>query len=268
MKPLEILSALLVVISSACAGDLSNYYFKHLQDDTNWIQTYGSAGKGSRTWEQLASTNHGISEISIERAGSIWGGPVYTFIARSDGTFEYLGYKGVERTGQFSGTISAWEFHQLARFIRDSGYVSFRNQYRVNATDLSTTYTSVVLDGKRKVISNYGDGGPTTLWAIEQLIDDLMRKAEWKLILPKAPKPVLPQVTRYDHDPVLRTAYLEFFSKGYSDAWEQKENLPPPGSADADKARTLGYADGMVAGRAARAQWFGTNSQDKVSERK
>ena len=46
-------------------------------------------------------------------------------------------------------------------------------------TDNPTTYTMVVMNGKRKTVSNYANAGPTKLWAIEQLIDDLMAKAKW-----------------------------------------------------------------------------------------
>jgi hypothetical protein len=66
----------------------------------------------------VESTNHGIVEIGIERCGSVWGGPVYTFIAKSDGTFHYKGEKQVERTGEYSGRIPVRQFHDLAKFIR------------------------------------------------------------------------------------------------------------------------------------------------------
>jgi hypothetical protein len=112
------------------------------------------------------------------------------------------------------------------------------------------------------VICNYASAGPATLWAIEQLIDGLMSKAQWVPGLPKPPDPELPRVTRYDHDPVLRAAYLEQFHKGYSDAWHKRESLPVVSpTSEADKARTLGYVEGAVAGRAARDKWSGTNSQ-------
>ncbi len=246
----------------AFAGEISDYYFKHAREKTNWVQKLIASSQRSSTREEAEPTNHGITEIGIEEAGSIWGGPTYTFIAKSDGTFHYYGDKDVERTGKYSGTIPIWQFNGLARFIRDSGYMSFEDEYRREITDCPTTFTTVVLNGKRKVISNYANAGPTTLWAIEQLIDGLMAKAEWKSVLPKAPEPVLPKVTRFDADPVLRRAYDESFRKGHSDAWEQKESLPVfSPTSETDKARTLGYADGMLAGRAAREKWFGTNTQ-------
>jgi len=44
--------------------------------------------------------------------------------------------------------------------------------------------------------------------------------------LPKAPEPVLPKVTQYDNDPVLRAVYLDAFQKAYFGAWEEKGTLP------------------------------------------
>lgn len=246
----------------ALGGEISDYYFQHSQENTNRIDQYTTSLNKSRSNQQVESTNHSITEIGIERSGCYGTCPIYTFVARSDGTFRYKGDKYVERTGEFSGTIPVWQFHALARFIADSGYMAFEDEYTRMVTDCATTFTSVVQKGKRKVISNYAEAGPTTLWAIEQLVDDLMAKAQWKEELPRAPEPVLPKVTRYDGDPILRKAYLDFFRKGYVDAWERKESLPIFGpTSDADKARVLGYGDGSVAGRSDRDKWFGTNAQ-------
>jgi hypothetical protein len=58
--------------------------------------------------------------------------------------------------------------------------MQFDDSYSREITDCATTYTMVVMNGKRKTISNYANAGPTKLWAIEQLIDDLMAKAKWE----------------------------------------------------------------------------------------
>jgi hypothetical protein len=36
-----------------------------------------------------------------------------------------------------------------------------------------------VLAGKRKLVKNYGDLGPTKLWAFQQAIDSLLTEVEW-----------------------------------------------------------------------------------------
>ena len=58
--------------------------------------------------------------------------------------------------------------------------MNLQRSYEKEATDLITVFTSVEMNGKKKVICDYGNSGPTKLWAIEQLIEDLMDDAEWK----------------------------------------------------------------------------------------
>jgi hypothetical protein len=133
----------------------------------------------SRTAAEVESTSHGISEIGIERTGCFGTCPEYTFIARSDGTFRYKGVDCVERKGEFTGRISLSFFHQLAQFIRDSGYLDLEPGYALPITDHPSVCTMVVMNGKRKTVRNYANAGPTKLWAIEELIDDMMRRAIW-----------------------------------------------------------------------------------------
>jgi len=167
-----IIAVLVAVSLFALGGEISDYHFKHTRDKL------GDYSK-SRSHDEVASTNHGITEIGIERSACYGTCPIYTFIIKSDGTFRYKGIKYVEREGESTGTVPVWYFHQLAQFIRDSGYTELQDGYRRAVTDNPTTYTMVVMNGKRKIISNYANAGPTKLWAIEQLIDDLMSKAKW-----------------------------------------------------------------------------------------
>ncbi len=171
MKTL-IITVLLTVNFPALGGEISDYHFKHARDK---LGDY----RKSRSHDEVASTNHGITEIGIERSPCYGTCPIYTFIIKSDGTFRYRGDKYVAREGEFAGTIPVWYFHQLAQFIRDSGYMELEDGYTRMVTDNPTTYTMVVMNGKRKTVSNYANAGPTKLWAIEQLIDDLMSKAKW-----------------------------------------------------------------------------------------
>jgi len=171
MKTLMI--AVVVTLSLiALGGEISDYHFKHARDK---LGDYGN----SRSSDEVASTNHGITEIGIERSPCFGPCPIYSLIIKSDGTFRYKGVKYVEREGESTGMVPVSYFHRLAQFIRDSGYMELEDGYRRGVTDHPTTYTMVVMNGKRKTVSNYANAGPTKLWAIEQLIDDLMTKAKW-----------------------------------------------------------------------------------------
>lgn len=171
MKTLTI-AVFLIGSSLVFGGEISDYHFRYAPDK------WGDERK-SRSHDEVASTNHGIVEIGIERSGCLGTCPIYTFIAKSDGTVRYKGEHYVEREGEFTGTIPVQYFHQLAQFIRDSRYMDLEDGYTQMVTDSPTTYTMVVMNGKRKTISNYANAGPTKLWAIEQLIDALMAKTKW-----------------------------------------------------------------------------------------
>lgn len=129
-----------------------------------------------------ASTHysHGITEVGIERTGCFGTCPAYTCIAKVDGSVRYKGGEYAPRQGEFTSEIHGPYFHGLAQFIKDSGFMDLEDAYRVEITDLPTVYTMVVMNGERKIVRNYGNSGPSKLWAIEALIDDLCAQADWK----------------------------------------------------------------------------------------
>jgi hypothetical protein len=159
----------------ALGGEISDIHRKQVRDSP-------IDSRKSRSHDEVNSTDHGITEVGIERTACFGTCPIYTLIIKSDGTFRYKGVEYVERKGEFTGTLPVEYFHRLAQFIRDSGYMELDDEYRLSATTRpsATTYTMVVRNGKRKTVSNYRNAGPTKLWAIESLIDDLLRNAQWR----------------------------------------------------------------------------------------
>src|SRR5437773_10875561 len=73
-------------------------------------------------YQHTTVTNHGITEIGIERLGCYGTCPVYTLVITSDGSVHYDGTRHVPRTGKRDGYIDRWHFHLLAEHIRDSGF--------------------------------------------------------------------------------------------------------------------------------------------------
>lgn len=124
-------------------------------------------------------SQHGIDEIGLERTQCLVNCPAYTVIIKADGTFRYTGEYGVEHMGEHSGTVSVGELNQLMTFINESLFMGFEDTYTASFLDAPTTYVMVKKGSETKVIENYGNTGPATLWAIEQLIDDLLETASW-----------------------------------------------------------------------------------------
>jgi Domain of unknown function (DUF6438) len=124
-------------------------------------------------------SKHGISEIGLERSQCFAGCPAYTVIIRADGSFRYSGLADVERVGEYTGTVSVGELNQLMTFINESLFMGFEDTYSASFLDAPTTYVMVKKGSETKVIENYANTAPTTVWAIEQLIDNLLETATW-----------------------------------------------------------------------------------------
>lgn len=136
--------------------------------------------KQKERFEALDKPTHGVTEIGLERTACHGTCPIYTVVFKDDGTFRYVGEENVARKGKHSGQISPYQFNRLAEFAVESGYMNLDSVYDLpTVADFHTTYTTVVVGDKRKLIKNYGDLGPTKLWVFQQAIDSLLAEVQW-----------------------------------------------------------------------------------------
>lgn len=124
-----------------------------------------------------------ITEVTLERTACFGTCPVYKVTLRSDGTILYEGREFVEMKGTYKGQV--YGFDRLARLIISQGYFNLKDKYSINATDLPSAVTSVVRDGKRKTIVDYGGTGPIELWGIEMAIDGMLKNAHLTIVPPQ-----------------------------------------------------------------------------------
>ncbi len=123
---------------------------------------------------------HGITEIGIERTGCFGRCPTYwAKIDVAAGSVLYVGQANTKRLGEHRGTVDQQKLERLCYLVNEIGYMNMSHRFWSPATDLQTVYTTVVKDGERKLIYHYGDTGPASLWAVEQVLDDLIRTATW-----------------------------------------------------------------------------------------
>jgi hypothetical protein len=156
------------------AGEIAELHQK-------WIRPKDTdSSKQKERFEALDQPKHGVTEIGIERTACHGTCPIYTFILKADGTVRYVGEEHSRRRGTHTGQISTWQFNRLAEFAIDAGYMNLDSVYDLpTIADFHTTYTTVVVGNKRKLIKNYGDLGPTKLWAFQQAIDSLIAEVLW-----------------------------------------------------------------------------------------
>ena len=124
--------------------------------------------------------DHDITAIGLERLRCYAQCPAYTVIIQNDGSFRYTGEYGVDRLGEYTGRVSQGRLNQLLAFIAETEFMGLDTSYTSPFLDGPTVYTMVAENGDPKVIENYANSGPATLWAIEQLIDSLLETAEWE----------------------------------------------------------------------------------------
>lgn len=127
----------------------------------------------------------GISEITLERERCYGGCPVYKVILRRDGSATYIGKENVPRIGEYKSQVSPYqplgaEFIQLAQLIASQGFLKMNDRYTLLIKDADTVITSIVHNGKRKTIVNYGNQAPIELYGIERAIDGVAAQIKWE----------------------------------------------------------------------------------------
>jgi len=71
-------------------------------------------------------------------------------------------------------------FPALAELIYRSGFFNLKDKYEAPYTDLDTSIVSVVRNGERKTVINYGREAPIEVWGIEKTIEALVEDIQWE----------------------------------------------------------------------------------------
>ncbi len=126
-----------------------------------------------------ARSAHGVTAITIRRSACFGTCPVYTYTVHAGGAAEYEGKAHVDHVGRRTGTAPVTLFNELARFAVDSGFMCFNDEYAVPVTDLPSVFVTVTRDGVTKTVRNYGGAGPSALWALAALADEMLRQTRF-----------------------------------------------------------------------------------------
>lgn len=157
-------AAALALAQIACGDSLSSRHFEQ--------QKNGAQAKAQVAAAQADMAP--ITEIAIERSGP---GPQYRAVIKADGAITYTGIKAVDRIGEFTGTISAARFRELAHYAAGIGFFHLKASYRFPMADRATVYTSVKAGAAEKIVMNYGGNGPPELKSFELKIAELLNQA-------------------------------------------------------------------------------------------
>lgn len=161
-----------LMVATASAGELAELHQRRMDQ--------GGRQGVPRPLEQIMDGVSRTSQIGLEKSDCFGNCMSYSAIINSDGTFVWHGFSNVMRKGRWTGRVSTEMFRQIAITMQELRFQQLADNYELPVTDQQSVYTMEVVDNQRKIIRNYGQAGPMSLWAIEQLIEKMLVQADWQ----------------------------------------------------------------------------------------
>ena len=118
--------------------------------------------------------------ISLHRTPCFGSCPVYTVTFHRSGKAEFEATQHLPDLGRFTGEIDVFTYGRLCYLIDNSHFRQMKGSYRAQWTDDTTCIVTIMEGARRTEVSDYGRSGPIELWAIQELIDSIRKRIEWK----------------------------------------------------------------------------------------
>ena len=166
------LSLFWLIVSTTSAGEIADLHQRRMEQ--------GGRQGASRPLEQIMDWVSRTSQIGLEKSICFGNCMSYSAIINSDGTFVWHGFSNVMRKGRWTGRVSTEMFRQIAMTMQELRFQQLADNFELPVTDQQSVYTMEVIDNQRKIVRNYGQAGPMSLWAIEQLIEKMLVQADWQ----------------------------------------------------------------------------------------
>jgi Domain of unknown function (DUF6438) len=112
--------------------------------------------------------------------------PSYRVEIDGDGSVTYEGRKFVAVVGTRRATVARAEVEALLAKFRAARFFDLKDEYRAPVTDLPTFEVTLVLEGRKKTVVDYGGSFspkyvvmPAVVTELEQAIDRVAQTARW-----------------------------------------------------------------------------------------
>ncbi|SRR6266481_5874787 len=118
--------------------------------------------------------------ITLERTGCFGTCPIYRVTLWRSGKAELEAKRHLPKLGNFSGEVDLSDYARLCYALDRLHFNEFEADYRAAWTDDSTAIVTATRAAGQKRVSDYGQVGPIELWTIQELIDGIRERVEWK----------------------------------------------------------------------------------------
>lgn len=105
--------------------------------------------------------------------------PVYKMTIYSDGRAVLEGQSNIEFIGTYETTLSKEELQAFIDTAKSIDYFGLEDKYDSPITDIPSTTTSIVIDGKKKEVYRRADY-PQKILTFEKLFTELLGNKKWK----------------------------------------------------------------------------------------
>lgn len=121
-----------------------------------------------------------VSEFVLSRGACYGECPIDLMLVRPDGGVVYWGERHTARLGFHTGWLPRAQLGAIAEMVlAENGYTTLKSYYRSSWTDQATVITSVVVDGRRKVIEDYGHEAPEAAQTFVQALSLVLMAVAW-----------------------------------------------------------------------------------------
>ena len=123
-------------------------------------------------------------EITLTRTMCYGFCPAYTVTVTGDGQVRYEGSRFVNVVGARTATVPREDVARLLERFDEVGFERLNDEYRGQMTDLPTTTVTLVRNGRRKTVVDYGGvsaGMPRAMRDLQREIDQVAQTAQWVL---------------------------------------------------------------------------------------
>ena len=148
----------------------------------DWPAPYSPLHEGALSNVKALLDALPFDRIELERTACFGACPAYKVTFNRDGTARYEGRSDAPRQGNFAGKIEPWNYGRLCYLMEVEGLERMNHDYTAPWTDAPTCYLRVWRSGATEpfTIDDYGTYGPIELWGLQQAIDGVAEKLEWK----------------------------------------------------------------------------------------
>jgi len=137
--------------------------------------------------DRVAAFRAGLpyESVSLERTTNSASSPIYRVTFHRSGQAELTTNALPPKIGKFTGQVDLPTFARICYVLDNSRFNDFQDKYRANPLENTACIVTVSTGKSQKTVTDYGAIGPIQLWTIEQLIDGVRERTDWKPV----PKP-------------------------------------------------------------------------------